>query len=97
MLKNTISCGEFLRATNTEEYHSFPALPIFPDEKKNNIEKFLTFCTSTEGIIILTLVGTNFIFCLGFVMLLRWFQKSVSKTVTETIEMVTPTAFTAKE
>jgi len=29
--------------------------------------------------------------------LLRWFQKSVSKTVTETIEMVTPTAFTAKE
>jgi hypothetical protein len=43
ILRNQILCGELEKSINTEEYHNFPALPVFPDEKedKKHLSKHL--------------------------------------------------------
>jgi hypothetical protein len=82
ILRNRISCEELEKSINTEEYHNFPALPVFPDKKEDEktFEQSLTaFFASNERVIITTLCIKNGCFLLGLIVVLVSFRKTVTQ------------------
>jgi hypothetical protein len=73
---------------NTEEYRSFPRLPVIPEEKKSILEELAIFSTSAEGVAILTLCCTNALCLIGLITIVIYFHKVISAKVEESIEMI---------
>jgi hypothetical protein len=88
ILKHRVSCREIARMENTEEYRSFPRLPVIPEEKKSILEELAIFATSAEGVAILTLCCTNALCLIGLITIVIYFHKVISAKVEESIEMI---------
>ena len=66
---------------NTEEYRSFPRLPVIPEEKKSMLEELEMFSTSAEGVAILTLCCTNALCLIGLITIVIYFHKVISAII----------------